>query len=177
MQCVLCLRESCLHLCFYVCRPACFPLCASLCLPTCMYVRRTPPPPTTTTHECKHTLTYVLELGRTWVVIATQMSTKGAPGWTLSPSCPVGCNLSQCSHERQLFTWNESCFWEIGVSEGFDVSCLLLAWEWKPKPSREGEEQAVNLLRELSSLMWLQLFTRWKSLSPIPLNTLAEGQA
>lgn len=100
-----------------------------------------------------------------------QMSTKEGPGWTLSVSCPAGRNLSQCSHKRQLFAlfaWNESCFWENrGLS--FDVSCLLLAWEWKPKPSRGRERRAENCKpteRDQSPHVVASL--RPESLSPFP---------
>lgn len=122
--------------CFYVCRPAHFP--ASLSVFAHIHASRV---------ACKYDTrmqTHTFIQGRhvsSWKRI--QMSTKEGPWLTLSASRPAGCNLSQCSHKRQLIC--TICMkWELFLGNrglSFDVSCRLLAWEWKPQLSRERERE------------------------------------
>lgn len=136
--------------------------------------------PTDTTHECKHTRTQTLALGQTCVVMAThtEINKRG-----------IGVNIFSILSSRVQFIsmqpWKATIYMKRelflgnrGLSEGFDVSCLLLAWEWKSKPSREGERGASCKPTERAQFPHVVAALKVrKSLSPFPLNTLWEGRA
>lgn len=66
---------------------------------------------------------------RTRVVTATHTDVnKGGSRANIAfPLVQQGAIYLNAAKKRQLLTCNKSRFWEIGVSEGFDVGCLLLA--------------------------------------------------
>ena len=90
-------------------------LCVQTCPLSCVPLQIEPLDANTHTHTHTHTHTYRITPGRyvlSWQHM--QMTTKERE--YCLPRVQQGAIYLNVAHERQLFTWNESRFWEIEVS-------------------------------------------------------------
>lgn len=118
---------------------------------------------------------------RTCVVTATRtdVNKRGSRVTIFSLSSSRVQFISMQPRKAAIYMKREPFLGNRGLSEGFDVGSLLLAREWKPKPSREGEGGRGASCGPTKRAQFPHVVAALppESPSPFPLNTLGEGQA